>query len=176
MNKIDAAEYFARGAHLGQKHGDRPYYTHPRHVAKVIQEWALPECEFDTTLLMCAAWLHDVIEDTPATYQDLLQLFGREVAELVWAVTDELGRNRKERKEKTYPKIFATADSTLLKLADLYSNVTGAVQNNTKQLQMYQKEWSEHYNVFKGAIAKHGLEEEVGPVLEAMNGMIRGTE
>lgn len=175
MNKIDAAEYFARGAHLGQKHGDRPYYTHPRNVAQIIKEWALDEERFDTPLLMCGAWLHDVIEDTPATYQDILQLFGREVAELVWAVTDELGRNRKERKERTYPKIFATPESTLLKLADLYSNVTGAVRENTKQLQMYQKEWSEHYNVFKDAIAKHGLEADVGHALEAMNGLVRNS-
>lgn len=167
--RLRDAEMFARGAHLGQKHGDRPYWTHLRDVANIIISWNLPDYDFNTLFLMCCAWLHDVIEDTAATYQDVRRLFGEEVAELVWAVTDEIGRNREERKERTYPKIFATANSTVLKLADLHSNVTRAVRDKTRPLQMYKKEWAEHYAIFKEAIAQHDLETVVGHVLEDLN-------
>lgn len=147
MDRIKSAEMFARGAHIGQKHGERPYYAHPRDVVDVLEGLG-----YDTENLVCAAWLHDTIEDTPTTYQDLKQLFGVEVAELVWAVTDELGRNRKERKARTYPKIFASFESTILKLADTAANVEAALAGEQKILQMYLKEWTEIYNAFMEAL------------------------
>ena len=52
-----------------------------------------------------AGYLHDTIEDTDTSYRDLFDRFGEEVAELVYAVTSELGRNRAERNRKTCAKI-----------------------------------------------------------------------
>lgn len=150
MSKVRDAEMFARGAHIGQKHGDRPYHAHPQEVVAVLHRMKQA-----SDALVCAAWLHDTIEDTPTSYQDLKRLFGREVAELVWAVTDELGRNRKERKERTYPKIFSTFESTILKLADTVANVEASLKDGgDKLLQMYAKEWNEIYNAFLEGLLK----------------------
>lgn len=150
MNLEKAAEMFARGAHIGQKHGERSYVSHLRDTVRVLKR-----IDYFSVPMICAAWLHDTIEDTPTSYQDIRQLFGDHVAELVWAVTDDLGRNRKERKERTWPKIFADREATILKLADLTANVENAFENDSKLCQMYRKEWPEIYEAFEEALKKH---------------------
>lgn len=162
MDLVKKAEFFARGAHAGQHHGERPFWTHPRAVADNLRgffhQFELEdELELLPDAMVAAAWLHDTIEDTPTTYQDIKHLFGHLVAETVWAVTDEMGRTRHERKEKTYPKIFASPSSTLLKLADLKANIEASVKHKSKQLQMYQKEWETLAGDYLGALETHGL-------------------
>lgn len=150
MSMIKYAELFARGAHAGQKHGDRPYWKHLEDVTKVLERMGVADEN-----IWCAAWLHDTIEDTPVTYQDLRQLFGDRIAELVWRVTDELGRNRTERKEKTWPKTAETRNSTVLKLADLAANVEQCFRDQSKLQQMYRKEWKEMKERFSHALTVH---------------------
>lgn len=152
MSRIKYAEMFARGAHAGQKHGDRPYWKHLQDVTDVLKRMGVTD-----EPIWCAAWLHDTVEDTPVTYQDLKQLFGEEVAELVWRVTDELGRNRKERKEKTWPKTAETSASLILKLADLAANVEACFREPSKLQQMYRKEWPEMKERFTHALTVHHL-------------------
>jgi hypothetical protein len=160
---------FARGAHLGQKHGDRPYYIHPKDVVKVLKRHG-----YDGEVLLCAAWLHDTIEDTLASYQDIKNAFGEDVAELVWAVTDELGRNRKERKALTWPKIFSSRNSTILKLADLAANVERSIVDRGKTLDMYRKEWGEIYPAYDKALGEHAP--EACGLLIMLDEMITGEE
>ena len=59
--------------------------------------------------------------------------FGHEVAELIYAVTSELGRNRAERNKKTYPKIQGNFYATALKLADRIANVEYGMANGGKE-------------------------------------------
>ena len=148
--KIHDAEMFARGAHLGQKHGDRPYWKHLNDTVNVLLRFGVTDGD-----LLCAAWLHDTIEDTKCTYQDIKGLFGARVAEFVWSVTDEMGRNRKERKERSHQKNFASGESATLKLADLTANVEDAVKNKAKQLKMYQQEWEEIRVLVNEALTKN---------------------
>jgi len=164
MAMIRDAEMFACGAHLGQKHGERPYISHPRDVVRILRRIGCEDQE-----VLAAAYLHDVIEDTPASYQDIKQLFGKRVAEIVWSVTDELGRNRKERKERTWPKIFASKEGTLLKLADLAANVEDAILNGSKLLQMYVKEWSAIYSGYKEGVGRQNLGKAASDLLEQLN-------
>ena len=160
------AEVFARGAHAGQKHGDRPYWTHLEGVVYRLISWGY---ETDSPVV-CAAWLHDTIEDTKVTYQEIKRVFGKDIAEIVWNVTDEMGRNRKERKDKTYPKIFSTPESTALKLADLYDNVFKSFKNQDRHLDMYIYEWPDIRRVFLDGIHKHDM--PLVYVLEDLNKMI----
>lgn len=152
---IGFAEMFARGAHIGQKYNDRPFFVHLRDVVRELTEFGYdPE---EDELMMCAAYLHDTIEDTPTTYQDISTLFGSNVAELVWAVTDERGRNRKERRNKTSPKTFADRNATILKLADLSANVKDAIKESQRfpnPLRMYMREWDEIKAEFEAALIK----------------------
>ena len=91
--------------------------------------------------VISAAWLHDVVEDTGVSIDTIRQMYGNRVAQIVWAVTDEPGANRAERKEKTLPKIAQNSDAALVKLADRVANVT-ASQGDERRLAMYRGEQS----------------------------------
>jgi hypothetical protein len=94
--------------------------------------------------LTIAAWLHDIIEDTSVTYDDVQREMGNEIAALVFAVTNEAGANRRERHEKTYPKIKAHPEAIILKLADRIANTEQSVRQFFSHdiFGMYLKEWA----------------------------------
>jgi len=75
---------FATKAHSGQyRKGTRiPYITHPLNVAKILIEFMCPEP------VIVAGILHDTLEDTPVTFDEIRDLFGNEVADLVDAVSE----------------------------------------------------------------------------------------
>lgn len=99
MTLIEKAKAFAEKVHTGQTYGgDKPYTYHLAAVVQEAERFKLPE------EVVAAAWLHDTIEDTNTTREELINEFGEEVARLVWAVTDYDGKNRKERAQKTLLK------------------------------------------------------------------------
>jgi (p)ppGpp synthase/HD superfamily hydrolase len=140
MILIDKAKDFALKAHGNQMYGDELYIYHLESVYYVLREFGIT-----SENLLASAYLHDTIEDTKISYQDIKREFGYEVAEIVYGVTDELGRNRSERHQKTYPKTALNPQSVILKLADRISNVRASRCWNIK-LDMYEKE---HF-IFKG--------------------------
>ena len=80
--ELDLAIDFATHAHHGQKRkSGEPYITHPLSVAGILVDWAM---DIDTVL---AGVLHDTVEDTDATLEEIESLFGRDVAFLVDGVT-----------------------------------------------------------------------------------------
>lgn len=80
--ELEHAIDFAKKAHLGQKRkSGEPYITHPIAVAASLVEWNM---DIDTIL---AGVLHDTVEDTDVTLDDIESLFGRDVAFLVDGVT-----------------------------------------------------------------------------------------
>jgi (p)ppGpp synthase/HD superfamily hydrolase len=89
---------------------------------------------------LAASFLHDVIEDTNTSYSDLKKEFDFNIAEIVYCVTDELGRTRKEKKEKTLPKIRSNPKSVILKVADRIANVEFSKKEGSNHFSMYQKE------------------------------------
>lgn len=143
----EAREYAVR-KHATQRYGNQPYTVHLAAVRGVLR-WAGIE---DDHPLATAAWLHDTLEDTDATREELATRFGNEVADLVWAVTG-VGKNRKERNENVYAKIRAYPQAATLKLADRIANVEAAVRVPDK-LAMYRKEWP----AFREALAGRGLQ------------------
>jgi (p)ppGpp synthase/HD superfamily hydrolase len=126
---------FANKSHFGQKYGTESYMFHLEDVVKVCLE--IP-CDDIQIIIGCI--LHDVIEDTKVTYKDVKENFGEEVAEIVYCVTDELGRNRKERKSKTYKKIKNNPKSIVVKLCDRISNIKQSQSKsnyNFRKMKMY---------------------------------------
>ena len=97
---LDAAKAMVETYHKGQMYGEElPYTYHLAQVVSVLERFGIKDED-----LLVAAWLHDSLEDTAATKFHLEVTFGNRVADLVWRVTNESGKNRKERHEKTYPK------------------------------------------------------------------------
>jgi hypothetical protein len=148
---------YAELAHAGQTYNEEvPYSAHLQMVVDVLARF-----ELASPMVVTAAWLHDCIEDTNRSYNDIKKRFGKEVAELVYAVTSELGRNRTERNEKTYPKIRGNQLATALKLADRIANVEYGQANGGKG-DMYAREFPE----FRRGIATVISEGPVDPHLE----------
>ncbi len=134
----EKAKAFALNAHAGQKYGEHEYSVHLEAVVAVAKEFALGET------IVAGCWLHDTIEDCGCSYQEIKSECGEAVAEIVFCVTDELGRNRKERKIKTYPKIAGNENALCVKLCDRIANFSQSIRDhNTGLLSMYIREHSE---------------------------------
>lgn len=125
LSKIISAYEFAAKAHEGQKRSSgQDYIIHPLAVSLILLELGM---DTDT---ICAALLHDVVEDTPATLDDLKKRFGQDVALLVDGVT-KLGKiptNSKERQQAENVRKILLAMSQdirvmIIKLADRMHNM-----------------------------------------------------
>ena len=122
---VKKALQYADSAHLGQyRQSGEPYITHPLAVAELCASWRL-----DAPSIM-AALLHDVIEDTGSTRQELIEIFGGKVAELVEGLTklDKLEfQSQAEAQAESFRKMFmAMARDVrviLVKLADRLHNM-----------------------------------------------------
>lgn len=115
---------FAKNAHEGvyRKNSNLPYFVHPKMVARIVESVGGDE------EMVAAALLHDTIEDTDVTYNDILERFGRRVAYLVCEVTNTDVRDNKElyanRVEYMIDKMTnLTDDALVIKLADRLNNV-----------------------------------------------------
>lgn len=107
---------------------------------------------------LCVILLHDVLEDTDATYDEISEVFGFNIADDVFNVTDEDGINRKERKLKTYWKIRRSNVSRFAKMVDRLANVEQSVlgiEKDRSYLNMYMKE----YYAFKCALWQGPLDD-----------------
>ena len=136
--KLDKAIYTSIDAHHGQKYGSFAYDFHLNHVCEILIKFGILDI-----ILLVSAWLHDIIEDTEWTKEDVEREFGNVVAQLVDNVTDAPGKNRKERKAKTFIKIIKDKRSVLLKLADRIANVKHSLKVRSKHLSMYVNEHEE---------------------------------
>ncbi len=139
LELIERAYIFAREQHKGQyRHSGEPYICHPLEVAKIVVELG-----FDLESVV-AALLHDIVEDTEITLEELSSAFGVEVASLVDGVT-KLGKIAyisKEEQQMEYLRkmFFAMAKDIrviLIKLADRIHNMrTLDACSNEKQLRI----------------------------------------
>ena len=125
---VKRAERFARVCHAGQCRkgaAKEPYTIHLEEVSSLVKQWGGSE------EAIAAAWLHDIVEDCPPTsYEDLVWLFGQNVADLVAELTDDKSLPKQIRKElqiENAPR--KTPQAALIKLADKSSNV-GALTNS----------------------------------------------
>ena len=132
------ARLVAEKAHSNQTYDDIfPYTKHLQDVVDILIRFGF------SGKYIVAGWLHDSIEDDGVSYNDVKGYFGEEVAEMVYCVTDELGRNREEKKRKTLPKTASNSDAIIIKLGDRIANI-----EHGGKIDMYAKE----YNQFRDAL------------------------
>lgn len=134
--------------HCGCTYGDKPYSLHLQQVYAYACNFIhlVPE-EFHDTIL-AATWTHDVIEDCHLTYNDVKTELNKDVADLVYDVSNELGKNRKERAQKTYPKIQANKFAIFLKLCDRLANTTASKTDKSSMIKKYKQEYPEFRATF----------------------------
>lgn len=123
MNILIKAMTFAADKHRNQRRKDveaSPYINHPIGLADVLANQAGVEDE----RVLVAAILHDTIEDTETTEQELVRLFGQEVADIVLEVSDDKSLPKAERKrlQIEYASTLSRR-AKLVKLADKICNL-----------------------------------------------------
>jgi (p)ppGpp synthase/HD superfamily hydrolase len=90
---------------------------------------------------MNSTWGHDLIEDCRVSYNDVKQHLGQEAADIVYAVTNDKGKNRKERAgERYYLGIRNTPGAVFVKLCDRIANVQYSKMTKSRMFEMYKKE------------------------------------
>jgi GTP diphosphokinase / guanosine-3',5'-bis(diphosphate) 3'-diphosphatase len=125
LRRIEEAYHFSDAAHQGQfRNSGEPYISHPIAVAEILSEWQL-----DSQTLI-AALLHDVVEDTNISKQDISERFGKSVAELVDGVSKldriEFQTQQDAQAENFRKMLLAMARDVrviLIKLADRLHNM-----------------------------------------------------
>jgi guanosine-3',5'-bis(diphosphate) 3'-pyrophosphohydrolase len=120
---LDSARALAIASHGDQRYADEPYVRHLEAVVRaLVSNGADPSIPAHLDVL-CAAWLHDTLEDTDLEPTQIEVVFGRNVLEIVRAVTDQPGANRHERHLATYPRIAELEPAVCVKLADRIANL-----------------------------------------------------
>ena len=123
------AAHFSAQKHSTQRRKDEdasPYINHPISVALAIAQIG----DVDDPEILAAALLHDTIEDTDTTSEELEEQFGEQVCKYVLEVTDDKDLLKNERKEKQIEHAETLSKgAVLIKLGDKISNVTDIIYN-----------------------------------------------
>ena len=149
-----SAYKYAEQMHSNQKRASgEPYFTHPCAVAEILIDLGLD------APTVAAAFLHDVIEDTPATKDDIISRFGQEVYTLVDGVTklDKIHYQTHEEEDiENFRKIFvAMANDVrviIIKLADRLHNMRSLNFLSVERQQRIAKETLEIYTPLAGRL------------------------
>lgn len=120
---------FAAHKHRDQRRKDAgasPYINHPIELLWILTE----EAGIDCTEVLCAAVLHDTIEDTETSAEELRANFGQDVCDIVLAVTDDKALAKAERKRQQVRRAAsARHEARLVKLADKIANLRDLSQH-----------------------------------------------
>jgi (p)ppGpp synthase/HD superfamily hydrolase len=154
------AREFAAKAHEGQFYGPgEPYINHLDAVAALAG---------GNDVVRAVAYLHDVVEDTATSLQEVAAHFGSYVAECVAILSDEPGKNRKERKSASHAKLAKVQPyhytALIVKAADRAANLRACVEKgNNGLLQMYLRE----QDAFRAAAYRPALCDNLWDSIEA---------
>ncbi|WP_244814138.1 HD domain-containing protein [Caballeronia sp. Lep1P3] len=163
MNMLIKATAFAAYKHRNQRRKDAdssPYINHPIALADALAN----EGDVGDEVVLIAAILHDTIEDTETSLEELVAQFGREVAEIVAEVTDDKGLPKAERKRlQVEHAVHISGKAKLVKLADKICNLRDIAASPPADWSVERKR--EYFDWAKAVVA--GLR-GVHPALEAI--------
>jgi (p)ppGpp synthase/HD superfamily hydrolase len=139
---IEPALTWAGMKHKGQvrKYTGEPYMTHPEAVYRLVSDH-LGVAMTDT--IGVSAILHDVVEDTSATIEEVLELFGETVAEYVWYLTKppEFVGVRSIRKEHDRWRLsVAPEEVKIIKFFDIYHNASSIEKHDPELWEVWRRE------------------------------------
>jgi GTP diphosphokinase / guanosine-3',5'-bis(diphosphate) 3'-diphosphatase len=123
MELVLQAAAFAAEKHRNQRRKDEeasPYINHPIQLAYI-----LVQADIEDPIVLAAALLHDTIEDTNTTHDEIEIVFGHEIANIVVECSDDKALTKLERKQAQVDKASKiSARAKLVKLADKIANVS----------------------------------------------------
>lgn len=115
------AKKFAQEKHKNQKRKDgiTPYSDHLEGVVNRLKNLGVTDKE-----VLCAAWLHDIIEDTDTTFDQISERFGREVAVIVLSLSKDHHIPKKNREVQYIDQLRESSfQSKIIKLCDISANL-----------------------------------------------------
>lgn len=183
LRKADLVAEIAHAA-VGQKrkYTNEPYIVHPREVMFLLKDALSQESKvyspLDVEAVLAAALLHDTVEDTELTGDDIQHHFGLKVREFVMQVTDvskSSDGNRKVRKEKDLNHLArASPLGKSLKLCDLISNTRSIVTHDKTFAKTYLQEKTDLLNRALHGSATPLLYKTATTLVEQANKMLEG--
>lgn len=125
-----------------------PYSFHLEMVVKQAHKFSdLIPTNADTNderwnQIIVACWAHDSIEDCRKTYNDIWNMCGKDIADIVYCCTEEKGKDRKERhSEKYFKELAQNKDAVFVKLCDIIANVKFSLLTNSSMFSKYKHEY-----------------------------------
>ncbi|CAN5707727.1 HD domain-containing protein [soil metagenome] len=129
LPKLLQAASFAAKKHIAQKRKGNdaaPYINHPLEVVNLLANVGKVE-DYD---ILIAAVLHDTIDDTETTKEEITELFGSDICEYVLEVNDDKSLPKAERKQKQIEHApHLSQGAKLIKLGDKISNIRDVMEN-----------------------------------------------
>jgi (p)ppGpp synthase/HD superfamily hydrolase len=140
LEKAKLLAYEKHKFQMYDKKNNIPYTYHLEEVVSIVR------CFGETAVII--AYLHDIVEDTDVTIEEIKNIFGEFISECVYFVTDENADNRVERKILTNNKLNNVQKShniaLIVKAADRLANINESfISQNTKYFNRYISEYPE---------------------------------
>jgi len=175
VSKVESAKLYARDKHKGMTRDDgtTPHFVHLEAVVSRLKSIGVTDED-----VLCAGWLHDTIEDTDTTFDDVHERFGQRIAVLVFSLSKD-GKLPKKQREIQYVKQLreASFDAKLVKLCDISANLkdleNSGMSKNKKKKTINQKI---HYlKVIKNDISQNKSDyPKVSALIDGINQIIGG--
>ena len=120
---------------------NKPYEVHLQMVVGIANRFINLVPVKDIENVISACWLHDTIEDCRLTYNDIKVATNEDIAEIVYALTNEKGKSRSERaNDNYYNGIKNTQNASFVKICDRIANYKYSIENNSKMALKYEQE------------------------------------
>ena len=141
FKKLEAkALKYAKNKHDKQMYGNNPYIYHLLKVQAVLRDFNISPDSYTENLSYSYIDMYNIY--TCSTKADIFCLFGKEICDIVIAVTDDLGKTRKERKAGMFDKLSENSCALILKISDRIANVDESLKGDSfSRYKMYKKEY-----------------------------------
>lgn len=128
-------------AQTNHKYDGLPYSHHLEMVYQYGLKYQHLVIEICIVDVLSACWVHDVIEDARQTYNDVKKVTNEVVADIAFALTNNKGKNRKERAgDDYYNLIVLTTYAPFVKLCDRLANIKYSKEKGSRMFELYKKE------------------------------------
>jgi (p)ppGpp synthase/HD superfamily hydrolase len=143
MNIQEQAKKYAISCHEEANHfyDKYPYEFHLQMVVAVCKKFKHYVEEGYYPYVEAGCWVHDLVEDTRVTYNDVKNALCEPIAEFAYALANEKGKTRKERaNQKYYDGINAVRYASFIKLCDRYANMQYSLSERSSMGKKYADE------------------------------------
>jgi hypothetical protein len=162
--------------HMANKlYAGQPYSFHLEMVYDFYKKYERYLTTEQRIIVENALWFHDVEEDCGMSYHEISKIIGEESADIVFNVTNEQGKSRKEKILKTLYKTSTAYESIFLKLCDRLANMTFSFTEKLKneQSDMYDTYVNEYY-VLRYTLNRNGWFKDMWVELDSLAGYYKG--